>query len=473
MSDETKLAASRDAAAIAALLEALRSDLERVVRPAIVDPNALASARMITDILDYLIVWCRDVSGVVEDLDTRLQSIVREEASYAGVGDMLPSHGRRNGLLQSLEASIERGGLDRSRIGEAVAADLALFEEENRLRAALQRREQAEHAGIEVEVTAARLQALVEPLCGGRTGKVVSFHRVYGGYSKDTFLFDLVVDQGATESLVLRRDLPFGPAGTTVTDEFTLLRRLFERGFPVAQPLLIDSEGRHVGQPAMVSHRVPGRPGTEDWSADPVRRDGIVTRLAHIVARLHAQAPADLGFPAGPADATAAVRAYLEHWRDRWHRHRVHPSATIAAGFDWLLAHVPAIDGGAVVVHGDIGFHNVMVEGGEITALLDWEFAHVGDPVEDLGYARQFIEPLGCWELFLETYRAAGGAPYRPGNARFYEVWRSVRNAVCCMTSWSGFLDGSYPALKMAYQGIVFYRHFARDAALQLRKELT
>jgi hypothetical protein len=40
------------------------------------------------------------------------------------------------------------------------------------------------------------------------------------------------------------------------------------------------------------------------------------------------------------------------------------------------------------------------------------------------------------------------------------------------MTSWRGFLDGSYTALKMVYQGIVFYRHFARDAAMQLRKEL-
>lgn len=473
MTVETKPAAARDTATLAALLAALRSDLERVVRPAIVDPNALASAQMIADILDYLIVWHRDISGIAGDLDRRLRALVREEAPYAGVGDILPSQGRRNGLLQGVEAAIERGALDRSRIDEAVAIDLALFEEEDRLRAAEQRREAAEHASIEVEVTAQRLQALVEPLCTRGTGSIVSFNRIYGGYSKDTFLFELAGGEGAIESLVLRRDLPFGPAGTTVRDEFALLRHLFERGFPVAQPLLIDAEGRHVGQPAMVSRRVRGRAGTDDWSADPVRRDRIVSRLAHIVARLHAQAPADLGLASPPDDATAAVRAYLERWRNRWHRYRVHPSATIAGGFDWLLANIPGGDVRPVVVHGDIGFHNVLVDGDDITALLDWEFAHVGDPVEDLGYARQFIEPLGCWDLFLETYVKAGGAPYRQENARFYEVWRSVRNAICCMTSWRGFLDGTYPALKMAYQGIVFYRHFAHDAAAQLRKELS
>jgi len=398
---------------------------------------------------------------------------VQTGTSYAGVGDVLPSQDRRNGLLQSIEALIEGGALDRARIGEAVAVDQALFDEENRLRAVEQRRETVQHAGIEVEVTAERLQRLVEASRGDTPARVLSFHRVYGGYSKDTFLFDVAADDGATEALVLRRDLPFGPAGTTVRDEYALLRRLFEIGFPVAEPLLLDSEEHHVGQAAMVSRRIAGRPGTEGWSADPGRRDEIVRQLARIVARLHAQDPSDLGVVIEAGDARAAVRAYLERWRDRWHRHRVHPSATLAAGFDWLLTHIPGIDGRPVVVHGDIGFHNVMVEGSEITALLDWEFAHAGDPVEDLGYARQFIEPLGCWELFLDTYVAAGGAPYRQENARFYEVWRSVRNAVCCMTSWHGFLDGSYPALKMAYQGIVFYRHFARDAAVQIQKELS
>lgn len=468
----TKPEAEVGAAVIAAVLAALRSDLERVVRPAISDRNALASAQMIADILDYLIIWHRDMPGVVARLDEQLRALTRVEAAYTGVGDLLPSAGARNGLLQSLEALIEGGALDRVRIGAAVAVDQALFDEEVRLRAAEQRREAAEHAGIEVEVTAERLQGLLQDSLGGTPLRVVSFHRVYGGYSKDTFLFDVAVDGAATESLVLRRDLPFGPAGTTVRDEFALLRRLFDNGFPVAEPLLLDPEGRHVGQAAMVSRRVAGRAGTDGWSADPRCRDEIVRKLARIVARLHAQDPAGLGVAVEGGDARAAVRAYLELWRERWHRHRVHPSLTIASGFDWLLSHIPEINGRPVVVHGDIGFHNVMVEGGDITALLDWEFAHAGDPVEDLGYARQFIEPLGCWELFLDAYVAAGGAPYRQENARFYEVWRSVRNAICCMTAWSGFLDGAYPAVKMAYQGIVFYRHFARDAAVQLRKEL-
>ncbi|AMN45897.1 hypothetical protein ACG33_01980 [Steroidobacter denitrificans] len=464
--------AERDASVVAQLLAAVRSDLERVIRPAIADLNARASAQMIAEILDYLIIWHRDMAGVIGGLDERLRGLARVEQPYTGWGDMFPSQGRRNGLLQSIETLLQSGALDGVQCGEAVAADLALFEAEAQLRAAEMRRE-AEQAGKEVKVTAQRLTALIEPHPIGNLRRVSSFSRVYGGYSKDTFLFDLVDDVAAIESLVLRRDLPFGPAGTTVKDEFTLLRRLFDRGFPVAEPLLLDADGRHLGQPAMVSRRVAGRAGTDAWSGDARRCDGIVRQLARIVARLHAQNPAELGFVLYAGDSRAAVRAYLEHWRDRWHRYRVHPSLTLAAGFDWLLANIPALEGRSVVVHGDVGFHNVMVEGADITALLDWEFAHVGDPVEDLSYARQFIEPLGGWEVFLQTYMAEGGAPYRLQNARFYEVWRSIRNAVCCMTAWHGFLDGSYTALKTAYQGIVFYRHFAQDAAAQLTKELS
>ncbi len=46
---------------------------------------------------------------------------------------------------------------------------------------------------------------------------------------------------------------------------------------------------------------------------------------------------------------------------------------------------------GPVIVHGDFGPQNVLIEGNEITALLDWEFAHIGQPVEDLAWAEWIV----------------------------------------------------------------------------------
>jgi aminoglycoside phosphotransferase (APT) family kinase protein len=113
----------------------------------------------------------------------------------------------------------------------------------------------------------------------------------------------------------------------------------------------------------------------------------------------------------------------------------------------------------------------MIVSEGRLVALLDWEFAHLGDPTEDLSYCRQFVEPLIAWDDFLKGYRGAGGGDYREENARFFELWRGVRNAVCCSVSWRGVLSGAYPALKMAYQGIPLYRTFVHNTARALKEK--
>jgi len=53
---------------------------------------------------------------------------------------------------------------------------------------------------------------------------------------------------------------------------------------------------------------------------------------------------------------------------------------------------VPGLPGdGSVIVHGDFGPQNVLIDGGEVSALLDWEFAHVGEPVEDPAWAEWIV----------------------------------------------------------------------------------
>lgn len=137
---------------------------------------------------------------------------------------------------------------------------------------------------------------------------------------------------------------------------------------------------------------------------------------------------------------------------------------------DWQLANIPARIDRISIVHGDIGFHNTLIEGDQMTALLDWEFAHLGDISEDLSYCRPFLEAINGWELFLDAYQDAGGAEYHPENAQFFNVWRSVRNATCCATAWYGFVSGRYPALKMVHQGIPLYRRFTREIVAALKQ---
>lgn len=77
-------------------------------------------------------------------------------------------------------------------------------------------------------------------------------------------------------------------------------------------------------------------------------------------------------------------------------------------------AWVPGLRGrGDVVVHGDFGPQNVLIEDGRIGALLDWEFTHVGRTIEDLAWAEWILRlhhPRHADDL-PELFQAAGLAP--------------------------------------------------------------
>ncbi|MCC5872338.1 MAG: phosphotransferase family protein, partial [Gammaproteobacteria bacterium] len=307
----------------------------------------------------------------------------------------------------------------------------------------------------------------------GLTGQVSALQAVDGGFSKDTYLFELEREDGSREQLVLRRDLPFGPNEVSVIHEAEPLQRLHEAGLPVPLPRLVVAEEHYFGMPAIVVERLAGRSGTAEFHGDEDSRRAICLQLAAMLGRLHSLPPSTLGLTMDArATPSAVVASHIRDWRDRWYRHRVHASPTLTLAYAWLLENIPPNDGPARSVHGDVGFHNTLVYDGRITALLDWEFLHAGDAVEDLSYCRQFVEPLMPWDEFLTAYRSSGGAPYRDASARFYELWRHVRNATACAISWRGFIGRNYPAMKMAYQGIPLYRAFLGQVATELSERL-
>lgn len=403
-----------DRAIVAQVLSAIRRDLGLVVQPELQSPQARVRAMMMSDMLGHLIAWQGDEAGGTDERTRFTRHFAEAEAESRQAA----------ARLQSLEA----------------------------------------------DVTPARLQAFLRARMPGCEDAVVeSISRVPAGYSKDTFLFQAMSPGGAELNAVIRRDLPFGPGENSVLEEFDLLHTLFATGLPLAEPLWREADAAWLGQPFIISRRMPGKDGTEPWDQDENTRHGVCLQLAGILGRLHCVDPAVMGV-ADQGRPSDHIRAYVSLWQDRWQRHRIHPSPILEAAFRWLLDNVPANVARLAVVHSDVGFHNILTHEGRITALLDWEFSHPGDPAEDLGYCRQFVEKLVPWDQFLAAYEAAGGVSYSEGSARFYEVWRGVRNAVCCSVAWNGFLRDWYPALKMGYQGVPLYRKFVLDVAERLER---
>jgi aminoglycoside phosphotransferase (APT) family kinase protein len=115
-----------------------------------------------------------------------------------------------------------------------------------------------------------------------------------------------------------------------------------------------------------------------------------------------------------------------------------------------------------VVVHGDYRVGNVIFDATGVRAVLDWELAHVGDPVEDLGWlcvrAWRFgndalpVGGVGTREALVRAYEEVGGAPVDPEALRFWEACGNFKLALVFITQARAFLDGA-PSVELASLG--------------------
>jgi aminoglycoside phosphotransferase (APT) family kinase protein len=287
-----------------------------------------------------------------------------------------------------------------------------------------------------------------------------------GGLGKDTILF--VIEEGDAHSggVVMRKDLPISPIGVTVVDEFPLLTRLAALDIPVPIPLWAEHSAEPLGTKFIVVRQMPGSIDTTSWIKEPRASRRFASELARTMARIHALTPqvlgrAELSGRTAAEGTRQAIVSMLELYRRNSDSHNLR----LEAAFGWLLANIPDCAGRAAhLVHGDIGFHNLLMKDGQVTAILDWEFGHFGDPAEDVSYCRPFVERVLPWKEFIDMYHAFGGAPYTQEQDRFYAVWRNARNAASCVGSRGAFMQAEVGSVKLATGGIIYGPRFEIEA---------
>ncbi len=256
-----------------------------------------------------------------------------------------------------------------------------------------------------------------------------------GGVNR-TVLFDLT-HGGTTRRLVSRQetysaeDNPFLPAG----QQFKVMQVAFAEGVPVPEPVFEYDAADGMGN-GFVTAFVAGEtmPQRIFRAADGDARLKIATDLAVLLAKLHAIDVAKVPFLEGISDSVDIIGNYL-HLFDSYAE--AHPA--IELGFRWLERNRPPA-GRRRLVHGDFRTGNFMVGPDGVRAALDWECAHIGQPMEDFGWLcvrswrfGQIDLPIGGFAErapVYEAYRAAGGGPIDPDAVRFWEIFGLVRWAI-------------------------------------------
>lgn len=274
--------------------------------------------------------------------------------------------------------------------------------------------------------------------------------RLSGGASRETWSFE-----ADGRALVLQRQRPGD--GRDMGVEAAVLSAAFSAGVPV--PELIASGVTASGARYMIMAHVPGETIARKILRDERftrSRQNLVPQMARAMARLHAVDVADISqLPA--TDQVSQYRATLDDLNASLGQS--HPTFELA--FRWLETNRPS-SRRSTLVHGDFRLGNVMVDDSGLAAVLDWELAHVGDPLEDLGWlcvrAWRFgsvlpVAGLAPYETLLDEYRAASGFDVNARDVLWWEVLGTLKWGIMCMIQASSHLLGLLRSHEMAAIG--------------------
>jgi aminoglycoside phosphotransferase (APT) family kinase protein len=306
---------------------------------------------------------------------------------------------------------------------------------------------------------------LEERLTGASGVRVSGIARIPGGASRETWTFDAEWrEKGTTvrRGFIVRRD-PTGSLLDTDRDvEFRIYQAMATAGVPVPPMYWIEPDGSLLERPFFVMGRVPGQANAASFLSPNagVSREDLARQKAEVLARIHRADWRSLGVEEflGPAPTPdQAAECEIARWETVMRNDMLEPQPVLELALRWLKRNKPRAPGIAVV-HGDYRTGNFLVDQGKVTAVLDWEMVHLGDPLEDVGWLcgrswRQGTQLAGGLverERFFEMYEAAGGYPVDPRSVFFWEVLGNLKLAVIFLTGGRSFVEGRTSDLILA-----------------------
>jgi aminoglycoside phosphotransferase (APT) family kinase protein len=282
-----------------------------------------------------------------------------------------------------------------------------------------------------------------------RPGATVSgVRRVGGGASKEQFFFTLS-QGGQDEQFLLRMDPRSAITETDREREFVLIKAM-QGVVPVPEPVWVDPNGDHFPQSAAIMRVVKGVTKPSDAGVKvsglgtylgPDLRGKIRDQFLDYLVKIHAydwRANPLPGFEVPDADPKQAARWSYNYWLEMWAVDEGTDRPVMSLATQWLADNMPDT-AELVVTHGDYRTGNYLFEedSGQITALLDWELARIGDYHEDIGWVLMRVfgthDPDGTFrasdlferEEFITEYERRSGRAVNRKTLHYYDVMSS------------------------------------------------
>ena len=171
-----------------------------------------------------------------------------------------------------------------------------------------------------------------------------------------------------------------GVFGTSSADEYRFMQAAARLGCPVAPVRWFEPTGNVIGRPFFVMDFLEGAAtGRDDRSMSPELARDFVQRLHQLHTTLwQSELQADI-------TAATATHVEIDRWLTVYRNASPLPIPLLEEAAAWLHRHAP-VCAHVGIVHGDPGPGNFVHDGSKVTAFTDWEFTHLGDPMEDWAY---------------------------------------------------------------------------------------
>jgi aminoglycoside phosphotransferase (APT) family kinase protein len=289
-----------------------------------------------------------------------------------------------------------------------------------------------------IETELSRCVASFYPGATGVTGAA----KLSGGASQETWTFDIVHPAGNVGA-ILRRAPPGYAVSTSpsrgpgLEGEALLMQLAFDAGIPSPHVLHVLEPAEGLGR-GFIMLRVEG-----ETIARKILRDDefakarpiLARQLGKIAAGIHGLPQAKLPELRSNTSTGEITNLTREYRSTNW------PRPVFELALRWLADHDPGASREVTLVHGDFRHGNLIIGPDGVRAVLDWEIAHLGDPMEDLGWIcvnswrfGEIDKPVGGFgsrEDLFAGYEAAG-RKVDPDRVMFWEVMGTLRWGIMC-----------------------------------------
>lgn len=292
--------------------------------------------------------------------------------------------------------------------------------------------------------------------------RVAGLERIFGGASRETYRFVLNYREDGNDKsrrLILRRDPPGSLIETERRVEFEAYRAFTGSKVPAPEALWLEEDGSSLDYPFFIMEELAGLQSNAQLAS--AHAETLAPQKWTILGEISKADPAALGLDKVMATVApnACWQRELTYWEQLIDRDELCPQPIARAAIRWLRRHPPLPAQRVGVVHADYRTGNFLFDDrGHIRAILDWEMAHLGDPLEDLAWglnpvwssADGRVGGIATREEAIDIWERASGLRADPDSLRWWELFSSVKGQAIWVSSAKEFTDGKNHDLILA-----------------------